>query len=101
MCNFNGVFVNISLIYLDSREGDCRGSVGADHQRHYGGAQGTKHVGELQAQGNVDKTDMVTYKNIHSGPWTTRSSSFILVKVHYAILPAEGSGLLCVSRTNY
>lgn len=30
MCTMN--------IYLDSREGDSRGGVGADHQRHDGGA---------------------------------------------------------------
>lgn len=38
------------VIYLDSREGDSRGGVGADHQRHDSGAQSTKHVGELQGQ---------------------------------------------------
>lgn len=40
----------VFVIYLDSREGDSRGSVGANHQRHDGGAQSTKHVGELQGQ---------------------------------------------------
>lgn len=35
------------VIYLDSGEGDSRGGVGANHQRHDGGAQSTKHVGEL------------------------------------------------------
>lgn len=43
---FNICFV----IYLDSREGDSRGGVGADHQRQDGGAQRTKHVGQLQGK---------------------------------------------------
>ena len=48
---FASVSVNTSfVIYLDSREGDSRGGVGADHQRHDGGAQRTEHVGQLQGQ---------------------------------------------------
>lgn len=38
------------VMYLDSREGDSRGGVRTNHQRHDGGAQRTKHVGELQGQ---------------------------------------------------
>lgn len=41
---------NAFEMYLDSREGDSRGGVGADHQRHDGGAQSAKHVGELKGQ---------------------------------------------------
>lgn len=36
--------------YLNSREGDRRGGVGTDHQRHDGGAQSAKHVGQLQGR---------------------------------------------------
>lgn len=44
--SLNAVFI----IYLDSREGDGRGGIGADHQRHDSRTQSTKHVWELRGQ---------------------------------------------------
>lgn len=47
--------VNVTFLsYLDPGEGDSRGGVGADHQRHNGGAQSAKHIGELQGQREGD-----------------------------------------------
>lgn len=43
-------FHQVILVYLDSREGDSRGGVGADHERHDGRAQSAKHVGKLQGR---------------------------------------------------
>lgn len=45
--------------YLDSREGDSRGSIGANHERHDGWAQSTKHVGELQGQRSEETTQVI------------------------------------------
>lgn len=36
--------------YLDARESDGRGGVGADHQGNEGGPQVSKHVGELREE---------------------------------------------------
>lgn len=43
-------------IYLYAREGDSRGGVRADHQRHDGGAHRTKHVRKLKETQKQDKT---------------------------------------------
>lgn len=37
-----------SVCYLDTREGDCRGGIGANHQGDEGGAEVPKHVRELK-----------------------------------------------------
>lgn len=50
LCQFNSAFNITFIIYLNSRKGDSRGGIRADHQRHDGGAQSTKHVGELRGQ---------------------------------------------------
>lgn len=37
-----------SVCYLDTREGDSRGSIGANHQGDEGGTEVPKHVRELE-----------------------------------------------------
>lgn len=68
------------IFYLDSREGDSWGGVGANHQRHDGGAQGTKHIGELQGwrrrkSNYINRHSTQTEYIITSAVWKTFSWS--------------------------
>lgn len=64
---------SVSVCYLDTREGDSGGGIGANHQGDEGGTEVPEHVGELERKRKTgEKLYSTVYVSIKVKPSTAK-----------------------------